>query len=56
VRNRLPEAQAPEAANRAFDRSTDELTDLCKGMSHPTWFSNAAEAKTSIEAFPEKVQ
>ena len=56
VRDRLPEDQTPETINKAFDRNTEELADLCKGMPRPTWLNNATEAKTSIESFPGKVQ
>lgn len=54
VRDRLPDDQGPERINEAFDRSADELADLCRGMSRPKWLRDAAEVKTSIEAFPQK--
>ena len=56
VRDRLPEDQTPETINKAFDRNTEELVGLCKGMTRPTWLNNGTEAKTSIESFPGKVQ
>ena len=56
VRDRLPENQTPETINKVFDRNTEELADLCKGMPRPTWLNNATEAKTSIESFPGKAQ
>ena len=54
VRDRLPDDQSPERINKAFDRSADELADLCKEMSRPTWLKNATAVKTSIESFPQK--
>ena len=54
VRDRLPDDQGPERINEAFDRSADELADLCKAIPRPTWLKNATAVKTSIEAFPQK--
>lgn len=54
VRDRLPDDQSPERINEAFDRSVNELADLCKGMPRPKWLRDSAAVKTSIEAFPQK--
>ena len=54
VRDRLPEEQIPETVNMAFDRSAEDLADLCKEMPRPTWLKNSIEVKTSIESFPQK--
>lgn len=54
VRDRLPDDQSPERINEAFDRSTDELADLCKGMPRPKWLKNATAVKTYIESFPQR--
>lgn len=54
VRDRLPDDQSPERINKAFDRSAEELADLCKGMPRPKWLRDAAAVKTSIETFPQK--
>jgi hypothetical protein len=56
VRDRLPEDETPETINKAFDRNTEELADLCKGMPRPNWLNSATEAKTSIESFPGTAQ
>ena len=53
VRDRIPEDQSPETINKAFDRSTEELADLCKDMPSPSWLKNATEVKTSVESFPQ---
>jgi len=54
VRDRLPDDQGPERINEAFDRSADELADLCKAIPRPTWLKNATAVKTSIESFPQR--
>lgn len=54
VRDRLPDDQSPERINEAFDRSVNELVDLCKAMPRPKWLRDSAAVKTSIEAFPQK--
>jgi hypothetical protein len=54
VRDRLPDDQSPERINGAFDRSMDELADLCRGMPRPKWLRDASAVKTSIEVFPQK--
>ena len=54
VRDRLPDDQRSERINEAFDRSADELADLCKEMPRPKWLKNAAAVKTSIESFPQR--
>ena len=56
VRNRLPEDQSPETISGAFDRSAEELADLCKEMPRPTWLDDATEVKTSMESFPKRAQ
>lgn len=53
VHDRLPENQSPERVNEAFDRSADELTDLCKEMPRPKWLTHASAVMTSIELFPQ---
>lgn len=53
VRDRLPENQTPERVNEAFDRSADELADLCEEMPRPKWLNNATAVMTSIELFPQ---
>ena len=53
VRDQLPEDQTPEKVNEAFDRSVDELADLCKEMPRPKWLKNAMTVMTSIELFPK---
>src|SRR5258705_5533234 len=35
VRDRLPGDHSPESINKAFDRSAEELADLCKEMPRP---------------------
>jgi hypothetical protein len=52
-RDRLPDDQSPEGINEAFDRSAEELADLCKEMPRSTWLKKATAVKTSIEAFPQ---
>jgi hypothetical protein len=54
VRDRLPGDQSPESINKAFDRSAEELADLCKEMPRPKWLENATVVKTSIETFPQR--
>jgi hypothetical protein len=53
VRDRLPENQTPERVNEAFDRSADELADLCEEMPRPKWLNHATAVMTSIELFPQ---
>ena len=54
VRDRLPDDQSPERINKVFDRSADELEDLCKDMPRPKWLKDAEAVKTSIESFPQR--
>ena len=54
VRDRLPGDQGPERINKVFDRSADELEDLCKDMPRPKWLKDAEAVKTSIESFPQR--
>lgn len=53
VRDQVPGDQGPERISEAFDRSTDELADLCEEMPRPKWLKNAAAVMTSIELFPQ---
>ena len=54
VRDQLPDDQSPERINKAFDRSAEELANLCKDMPRPKWLKNATAVKTSIESFPQR--
>jgi hypothetical protein len=54
VGDRIPEEQTPEKVNEAFDRTTDELAELCAAMPRPSWVKNVSAAMTSIELFPQR--
>lgn len=53
IRDRLPDDQSPERINETFDRSADELTDLCEEMPRPKWLKNGMAVMTSIDLFPQ---
>jgi len=56
VRDHVPEDQSPERINEVFDRSTDELGNLCVALRRPKWLNNATAVMTSIELFPQRSQ
>jgi hypothetical protein len=54
VRDQPPDHQKPESINEAFERTEEELADLCDEMARPNWLKNTPAVMTSIELFPQK--
>ena len=54
VRDRIPEDQSPEVVNEAFDRTSEDLTDLCAKMPRPSWLKDSPAVMTSIDLFPQR--
>jgi len=54
VRDRVPADQSPERINKTFDRSTDELIELCAELPRPEWAEKARTMLTSLEVFPQR--
>lgn len=54
VQDRIPDNQSHEKINEAFDRSADELADLCAQMPRPKWLKDTEAVMTSIALFPRR--
>ncbi len=54
VQDRIPDNQSHEKINEAFDRSADELADLCAEMPRPKWLKDTEAVMTSIALFPRR--